>query len=235
MEGDARSLNSTARLAGALYVAWIITGLYALFYVPSQIDTRGDAPTTARNVLSNELLFRAGILNDLVSAALWVVLILVLYRLFEHGDRYKARLMVALVLVQIPVLIVISAFNVASLMVFKGDVLDSFALHQRQDLAMAFLKFSDYGVVALEIFWGLWLLPLAILVYKSRFLPRVLGVWLIINGFALVVMSVTGLLAPPYHDALYRFGMLALLGEPALALWLLIKGAKLPAVTSAHG
>ena len=109
----------------------------------------------------------------------------------------------------------------------------TFELSQRQDLAVLFLRINDYGVLTLELFWGLWLFPLAILVYRSRFLPRFLGVWLTINGFALVVLSFTSLLFPQYKDIVYKIAFPAMLGEIALMLWLVIKGAKPQAVNSA--
>jgi hypothetical protein len=91
---------------------------------------------------------------------------------------------------------------------------------------MLFLRLHHQEIVAAEIFWGLWLFPLGILVYRSRFLPRFLGVWLIINGFAYLAMSFTGLLLPQYEDAVSNITFPALLGELVLMLWLLIMGAK---------
>ena len=92
------------------------------------------------------------------------------------------------------------ACNITSLMIFKGEILKTFDLAQRQDLGALFLKIGDYGVLTLIMFWGIWLFPLGILTYKSRFLPRFLGVWLIITGFFYVVLSVTSLLLPQYKD-----------------------------------
>ena len=125
------------------------------------------------------------------------------------------------------------AFNITSLMIFKGELLKTFELSQRQDLAMLFLKINDYGTLTLEMFWGLWLFPLAILVYRSRFLPRFLGVWLIINGSALLALSFTSVLLPQYKDMLSNITFPALFGELAFMLWLLIKGAKEQAVNIA--
>jgi hypothetical protein len=222
------SLKKTARLAGLLYLVWIITGLFAMFYVPSKINMRGDAVTTAQNILSNEFLFRTSIVNDLISSTLWVFMVLVFYRMFKQVDKRQAKLLVALVIVQIPAVFFMDTFNIASLMIFKGEILKTFELTQRQDLAMLFLKINDYGVLTLEAFWGLWLFPLAILVYKSRFLPRFLGVWLIITGFFYLILSFTGIMLPQYKDMVMNsaFALPAEVGEVALMLWLLIMGAK---------
>lgn len=222
------SLKKTARLAGLLYLIWIMTGIYGMFYIPSQINMRGDAVATAKNILSNEFLFRTSIVNDIISNTIWVFLVLVLYRLFKHVNERQAKLLVALVIVQIPVAFFMGAFNITSLMIFKGEILKTFELSQRQDLAMLFLKISDYGVLILETFWGLWLFPLAILIYRSRFLPRFLGVWLIITGIFYLVLSFTSLLIPQYKDTVLNsvFALPAEIGEVAFMLWLLIRGVK---------
>lgn len=206
-----------------------------MFYIPSQINMKGDAATTAKNILSNEFLFRTSIVNDIISSTIWVFMVLVLYQMFKHVSQHQAKLLVALVIVQIPTVFFMEAFNITSLMIFKGEILKTFELSQRQDLAMLFLKISDYGVLILETFWGLWLFPLAILVYRSRFLPRFLGVWLIITGFFYLVLSFTSLMLPQYKDMVLNsvFALPAELGEVAFMLWLLIMGAKEQTVKSA--
>jgi len=124
--------------------------------------------------------------------------------------------------------------DAAALLLVRGaDFLSVFEEPQRDALAMLFLRLHHQGVVANEIFWGLWLLPFGILVYRSRFLPRFLGVWLIINGFAYVVISFTGLLLPQYEDKVFNSAFPILLGEMAIMLWLVIKGAKPPALVAA--
>jgi hypothetical protein len=112
------------------------------------------------------------------------------------------------------------------MLVRGADFLLVFEKPQRDALAMLFLRLHRHEIVAAEILWGLWLFPLAILVYRSRFLPRFLGVWLIINGFAYLALSFTGLLLPQYEDMVSNIALPAQLGEVAFMLWLVIKGAK---------
>ena len=114
-------------------------------------------------------------------------LALALYRLFKQVNERQAKLLVALVIVTIPAVFIMEAFNITSLMILKGEVLKTFELSQRQDLAMLFLKINDYGTLTLEMFWGLWLIPFGQLVYKSEFIPRILGVFLILNGVAYII------------------------------------------------
>lgn len=233
MTMNSTSLKNTARFAGLLYLIWIITGLFAMFYIPSQIKTKGDAVTVAQNILSNEFLFRTGIVNDIFSGTLWIIMVLVFYRLFKQVNERQAKLLVALVMVQIPNIFFMNAFSIASLMAFKGEILKTFELAQRQDFAMFLLKINDYGVILLEAFWGLWLIPLAILVYKSRFLPRFLGVWLALTGLFYLALSFTDIMMPQYRDMVLN-SPIALpieLGEVGFMLWLLIMGAKEQGVT----
>jgi hypothetical protein len=122
--------------------------------------------------------------------------------------------------------------SAALLLVNGADFLSVFDKPQRDALAMLFLRLHYLEIVAAETLWGVWLFPLAILVYKSRMLPRFLGVWLIINGLAYVAASFTGLLLPEYGDALSKFTFPAQLGEVALVLWLLIMGTREPAIAA---
>ena len=226
MENEMASRKNTARVAGLLYFFWGLTHLYALMYLPSQTIVKDNVVATANKILANEFLFRTGIINDLISSILWVFMVLVLYRLFKQVNERQAKLLVAMVMVQIPVTFIMGAFNIATLMILKGEILKTFELSQRQDLASLFLKIGDYGNLTLEMYWGVWLFPLAILIYKSRFLPRFLAVWLLITGITYVVLSVTGLLFPEYYATLFKFALPAMLGELAFMLWLLIMGAK---------
>ena len=117
--------------------------------------------------------------------------------------------------------------DAAALILVRGaDFLSVFDKPQRDALAMLFLRMHDQEMFAAMIFWGLWLIPLGILVYRSRFLPRFLGVWLIVNGLGYLVNSFTGLLLPQYQNAVGTCTFPALTGEVAFVLWLLIRGAK---------
>jgi hypothetical protein len=98
---------------------------------------------------------------------------------------------------------------------------------------MLFLYLHGRGFVVAEMFWGLWLFPLALLIYKSKFLPRFLGVWLALAGLAWVALSLTGTLWPLHQDKVNTYLQPAILGEIAFMLWLLVKGVKRQAVEAA--
>jgi hypothetical protein len=227
MEINSGSLKNTARIAGLLYLFLIITGVYGVMYIPSQIIVPGDSVSTAKNIISNELLFRTGFLNDIISNTIFLFLVLVLYRLLKLVNENIAKIMFALVIVQIPCVFIMETFNITALMILKGEILKTFELGQRQDLAMLFLNINDYGTLPLEMFWGLWLLPFGLLVFKSEFIPRVFGILLVIGGIAYMIDSTIGILFPVYSSFVkYPTLLLVAIGEISITLWLLIKGVK---------
>ncbi len=228
MEINSNSLKNTARIAGLLYLSLIITGIYGIMYIPSQIIVAGDTVATANNILSNEFLFRTGALNDIISNIIFLLLVLVLYRLFKQVNENQAKLMFALVIVQIPCVFIMEAFNITSLMILKGEILKTFELSQRQDLAMLFLKINDYGTLPLEMFWGLWLIPFGLLAYKSEFIPRIFGILLVIAAIAYMIDSTISLLFPSYSVFVNKPTLLLVaIGEISITLWFLIKGVKI--------
>src|SRR5947209_6632123 len=201
-------------------------------YIPNALFVRGNATATANNIVAHETLFRLGIVSDLISGVIGIFLALALYRLFKGGDQNRPVLMVILGGV-LPS--AIDFFNVlndaAAMMLARGaDFLSVFDQPRRNALAMLFLRLHDHENFAAEIFWGLWLIPLAILVYRSGFLPRFLCVWLPINGFAYVALSFTGWLLPQYENMVSNFTFPALLGELVFMLWLVIRGARVQAL-----
>ncbi len=222
------STYNPGRVAGFWYLLLVLIGPLRLIYIPSKLFVPGNATATANNIAAHEWLFRFGMVGDLVGAVVLIFLTLAFYRLFKGVDQRLAVLVVILGGVM-PALInfVNVVRDAGALMVVRGaDFLSVFDKPQRDALAMLLLRLHDYQNTAAEILWGLWLLPLAILVYRSRFLPRFLGVWLVLNGFAYVIMSFTGLLLPQYQGKLFIIFQPALVGELALMLWLVIKGAK---------
>ena len=225
--------DKAARVAGAIYLLMVVTGPFTLIYIPSTLIVRGNATATANNILAHETLFRLGIVADLISSVIFIFLVLALYRLLSGVNKTRASLMVALALVSAAVGFVNVLNDIAALTLFRGaDFLSVFDKPQRDALAMLFLGLHRYGFVVNAIFWGLWLFPFGVLVARSGFLPRILGVWLIVNCFAYLAMSLTGLLLPQYEDMVSNIAFPALVGEMAIILWLLIMGANVRAVNA---
>jgi hypothetical protein len=224
-------LKKAARIAGAIYLSMVVTGPFSLMYVPSKLIVRGNLAATANNILAHETMFRLAILADLIGSVIFICLAVALYRLLSGVNKTWAGLMVAFVLVSAAVGFLNALNNIAALTVFRGaDFLAVFDKSQRDALGYLFVRLHSQGISIDEMFWGLWLFPFGLLVFRSGFLPRFIGVWLMINCFGYVALSVTALFFPDYYGAAFRWAQPVLFGELAIMLWLLIMGAKVPTV-----
>ena len=229
------SLSQNARVAGLLYILASAVGILRLLYIPSVLIVDGDAAATANNVATHEWLFRWGIVSTLVGAALWLFVPLALYRLLKSVDQELAVLMVILgSLMQVPLYFCNAVNDVAALLFARGsDFLSVFDKPQRDALARLFLYLHHQLDLANMMFAGLWLIPFGLLVYKSGFLPRFIGVWLIIGCFAYLAFSLTGFLLPGHEGKVFTYGQPFMFGEVAIMLWLVILGAKEPRLAAA--
>lgn len=213
------SVKRTARLAGALYLGIAPFSAFGLLYVPSTIVVEGDAAATARNIVASGSLFRAGIASHLVAEVLLLLVALTMYRFLKTVDKAQARLMVALVLVSIPIAVLSEVNHLGAVLLLGGSYqLPADQLHAQ---VAALLGHAGGAIVVAQIFWGLWLLPLAMLVFRSTFLPRALGVLVGIAGVGYVFDSVSAILLPRFDITISWF---TFVGELLLPLWLLLKG-----------
>jgi len=219
--------NKDARVAGLLYLFITVTGLFNLMYVPSKLLVRGNAAATASSILAHEWLFRVDLVVGVAGSVGFALLALALYHLLESVNRPQAVTMAVLVLVQVPQSFVSEVNNLAALLLVRGaEFLSVFDKPQREALAMLFLQVDHEADLVAQVFWGLWLFPLGLLVWRSRFLPRVIGGWLIANGFAYLANAFTGLLAPQHLEIVSKITFPVLFGEMALMLWLLTVGVR---------
>ena len=222
------SKKKSARIAGLLYLLLAITGGFGIMYVPSSILVTGDAAATANNIVTSEFTFRLSMISNLVSSVLYIFLALALGRLFKEVDAKHVKLMLSLVIIAVPIGIVNVINLIAAQSIAGGsDFLGTFEQEQRNDLALFFLNLYNSGLSLAGIFWGLWLYPFGMLVIKSKFIPKIFGILLIIGCFAYVLDSFIALLVPEYKEMLSPILMLPLaIGEFSIIFWLLIKGVK---------
>lgn len=219
----------TARLAAALYLLWGLGGAFNLTYFPSAFIVRGDAAATASRIASSPLLYRFAVVFDLMAGAFGIWMAVTLYELFKDVDRGQARLLVALVLVQVAMGFVLLLTQIAPLVVLNGAAYwSAFDRPQLEALALGFLNLRGQGIGALSAYWGLWLLPLGVLTYRSGFLPRILGVFLIVAGGAYLISTVIFFFFPAFYRPFFMMVTTpaAALGEVGFTGWLLIKGAR---------
>ena len=221
-----RERQRIARVAGALYLLMSVTSTISLGSIPSWSVGATDASAVVRKIMAAPLRYRLGAVSELASQVFFVVLVLALFTLLEEVHRARALAMVALVLVQVPMGFANLLLGLVPLVLQSGaSYLSAFSKEQLDALSLVALNARGYGVKSVMIFWGLWLLPFGLLVYRSGFLPRALGVLLVVGCFGHVVVGVTSLLMPSLERAVAPLTALAL-GEILIALWLLIKGAR---------
>lgn len=229
-------MNSSAnpgRFVGLLYAAISIPGAFALIYVPSKVIVQGNAAATVSNIVAHETLFRWGIASQLISQILFMWVALALYDLLKAVNPRRASLMLALIVISIPIALLNELNALAALILARGaDFLAVFNESQRDALAMLFINLHNRGFDIAEIFWGLWLFPLGLLVYRSGFFPRILGVLLMISCCAYGVDAFAPMVLPQYIQMVSRWTSPLRLGELIFMLWLLIMGAK-PGETAA--
>jgi len=213
-------IKKTARIAGFLYLIMAPLGMFGM-------DPFGptDAAAKANNIMASESLFRFGIVSTLMVQIVNISVVLVLYKLLKPVNKNHASLMVMFLLLGVPIAMLNELNKFAALLLLSGaDYLTVFTADQLQALAPLFLDLHAHGLTIAGIFWGLWLLPMGYLVFKSGFLPRILGVLLMIGCLGYLIDSVTFFLSPSSYATISQFTDYTWLGELLLALWLLIKG-----------
>jgi hypothetical protein len=217
----------TARIAGLLYLITVVTGTFSLMYVPSQIGVPHNLPATIANIIASPLLYRFGIAAGLICYTVFLVAPLLLYRLLSPVNRNAAALMVlfAVINVSIALLSIARKLDILSLLDPVGRAA-TISSDQTLTQVMRSLDAYNNGMLIGEIFAGLWLIPFGYLVFKSGFLPKVLGVLLIAGGFGYLVTVFGHVLVPNYDQLpVSNFDTLpAGLGEIGICLWLLIFG-----------
>lgn len=227
MTSDPVSTKKTAKTAGRIYLLLAITGAFNLLYFQRAIIVAGDAAATVNNIASSELLFRSATFSGLVAQAIFIFLVLVLYRLLKEVNQKQAVLMVALVIVSAATGVLTTLNQMAPLVFMRDSVFSSvFEQAQRDALVYAFLRLHGQVVQGIQIFWGLWLFPFGLLVIKSRFIPKTFGILLIIAGCGYVLSSFISVVLPQFKGTIGPLVMLLELGELPIIFWLLIVGAK---------
>ncbi len=220
-----KSLKKTARVAGVLYLLVIVFGMFAELYVSLRLIVPEDAATTASNIMASELLYRIGFMSGLFHHTCFLLLVLVFYNLLKPVDKNLAALMMVLGLGAVPIMMLNMLNQFAALLLLSGaDYLTVFTTDQLQALGMLFLVFYNHGYFIAGMFSGLFLLPLGYLVFKSGYLPRSLGVLLMLGCFGYLTELLVVFVFPSYEVISYLGLAVAIIAEFSITLWLLLKG-----------
>ncbi|MFZ1745454.1 MAG: DUF4386 domain-containing protein [Nitrospirales bacterium] len=218
------SPQKTARVAAFVFLIIFFLGMSTELFIRPGMIVPGDAAATVKNIAASEALFRLSIVSDLVRQMFLLLLPLVLYKLLKPVNKNIASLMVvfALVSVSISMLNELNHFAVLLLSIGVGS-LTAFNPDQMNALAMFFLELRKYGTFIPQVL-SFWVFLLGYLVFKSGFLPRILGILLMLGGSCYTISAVLFLLFPNFDAAI--LGLFAFIGESVFYLWLLIMGVK---------
>lgn len=208
--------DKSAKQAGILYLLLVPLGVFGIIYVPSSLIVPENITTTISNIIENEMLFKWSIISALLVQIINIILALLLFKVFKHTNIGMAALMVIFSLLAVPIAFLNEVNNLTVL-----QLLDQ--ANESEHLISIFLNLHEQGIIMAQVFWGLWLFPLGYLVYTSGFMPKFIGILLIIGSVGYVVDSFTLILLPEFKITFSEF---TFLGEVIFPLWLLIKGIK---------
>jgi Domain of unknown function (DUF4386) len=227
---DGKQASRKARLAALIFfIVCIPLSLWDQFYVPGIIFVPQDPAATASNLLSNELMFRSSILCHLAGFLSFAFMVVLFYRLFRPVDKPLSQLMLYPLLAMIPVVFVFEVFNYAALMVLKSEARSTFDLAQQQEAAYFLLRLPRYatGAGMGKLFLGLCFIPFGMLVLRSGWAPRIIGILLIIGGVGYVADCCIVILLQRADYIMVRSYLMATTVCYMLALlWFLFKGLK---------
>ena len=215
-------MNTTARIAGFLYLLQIPLGVFGIVYVPKALIVPGNVMATASNILANEFVFRLSIVSAILAVMVTVATALFLYKVLKPVNNNYAMLMVICTLVVAPISMLNELNQVAVLLFLKSpEYMAMFTTSQLRTFVSVFLDLHKYGLQIAGIFFGLWLLPMGYLVFKSNFIPKIIGVFLMITCLGYLADFFAFFLFPNFGIVISEYTWL---GEVLMAFWLLIKG-----------
>jgi hypothetical protein len=211
-----------ARTAGFLYFLLIPLGIFGILYIPANFVVMNDAVATITNINNDTFSFRLSIALAMLTQLVNIAVVLTLYKLLKVVDRNIALLMVLFSILAMPIAMLNELNHIAVLLLLEGtQYLSAFTSQQIEAMVMGFLALHEHGIHIAGIFWGLWLFPMGLLVYKSNFIPKIIGVLLMIGCFGYIADFIFYLLFPTSGILVsgYTFW-----GEIAILFWLLVKG-----------
>jgi hypothetical protein len=223
--GSGYALAFKARIAGLAWLITFITGGFAMF-IGGRFVVNGDAAVTAANILANESAFRLGTAGNLIATACYLTATLLVYELLKPVNRTVSQLAAFFSLIGCGIGTMVVLLNFAPLVFLRGaQYLSVFNIEQRQALALASFSLGVRANEVALVFFGLHILMVGLLVLTSAFLPRILGLLLVIGGVCYLTSSFASLLAAPFAQSLFPAILLpAFLAELLFSLWLLARG-----------
>ena len=231
------SLNKAAKIAGIGYVIIFVLGIFANFFIFTGLIVKGDAAATANNILANTTLFRTGIASWIIVLIFDIIIAWALYIFLKPVNKNLSLLTAWFRLVYVAIFGITQLNLIFVLILLSGaDFLSFFNTNQLQALALLFLDGHNYGFLIGLVFFGIHLFLISYLILKSGYIPKILGILLILSALGYLLDSFANFLLPNYADYQTIFLLLVavpgIVGELSLTLWLLIKGTKVQPVTA---
>jgi hypothetical protein len=220
------SNKNLARIAGLLYLIVIATGLFAEIFVRQAFKVSGDALTTANNIQTSEMLFRLGVVADIVNFICGLPCVLIIYFLFKRVNKFLLQLALIFVIIQTAI-IAVNLLNQTSPLLILGNnaYLKSFQPNQLATLSQLSLNIQVVGYAIGLVFFGFYCLLVGFVIFKSKMVPKFLGILYIISGIGYLINSFTMLLSKGFENPIFSYVAIPIfIGELSFSLWLLIKG-----------
>jgi hypothetical protein len=219
--------SRTIRIATALFFFVCVPLSLWETRVQSKIFVPQDAVATAQNLLAHEFIFRTTLISHIIGTVVFILMVMLFYRIFRPVDNHLAKLMIIPILLQFPIVFILEAVNFTALMTLKSDARSTFDVLQQQEVAYFLLRLHRYTFGADKLVFGLGFIPLGLLVIRSGIAPRIIGLLILIGGVGYVMdtilymllQRVTYLTVQPLKlisSVLYSLGF----------LWFLVKGAR---------
>ncbi len=216
------SIKRTARIAGFLYLLQIPLGVFGILYIPKSLIVIGNSAQTVSNILANEFLFRLSIVSAIVCALVTIATAFYIYNVLKSVNKRHAKWILIFTLIVAPITMINELNNVAVLVLLKyPQYSPAFNFDQLNSMVSVFLDLHQYGLQITGIFFGLWLLPMGYLILKSTYIPKVIGILLIITCLGYLIDFTKFFLFPKFPVIVSEYTWL---GEVLMVLWLLIKG-----------
>jgi hypothetical protein len=224
------SPQTYARTGGIFYLVIIATAMFAEGFVRGRVVISGDAAATAANIVGSPTLFRVGLAADLVNCALDVAVAVILYVLLRPVSRNLALLAALFRIAADTILGFVGLLHLAAIVILGGDdFLKVFSVRQLEALAYLALKLHGLGYSISMIFFGIGCGVLGYLIYRSTYLPKLIGILLLVTGFCYLFDSFATIVAPSFSASLYPWPLLpGFVSELALCFWLIVKGVNVP-------
>jgi hypothetical protein len=226
--------NRAVRMAAALFFFLCVPlSVWESNYVHAKILVAQDPVATATNLLANEFIFRASIVSHIMGTVIFLIMVLLFYNVFRHVDKQLARFMIIPIIAQFTIVFIMEVVNFTALMMLKSEPRATLDVFSQQEVAYFLLRIHRLAFGADKIIFGLFFIPFGILVFRSGFAPRLIGILILIGGVGYVADTCLYiLLQRTDYLTVQSIKLLSSASYSLGLLWFLIRGVQSPIMTN---